>query len=149
MEKQKNFTAIWAVVIVAIIVVAGIYIWQTQSPQSQVTDTKVAVMDKTDLKACGDFPRTSGDGGPTSRYSVCRNINTGECYYKTSYVEQIKGCDSKFSDDNPYGNDECFKGLVDVYSFNGSIFEKGKESYRPEDSCANTEQKYFESKIKK
>lgn len=150
MEKQKNITAVIVVaVIVAIVVGAGIYIWQNSKPQSDQMVTPVVTNDKTDLTACGDFPRSSGDGGPTSRYFVCRNINTSACYYKTSYFEQIKGCDPKFSDDNPYGNEECFQSLVDIYNFSGSLLEKGKDGYRAEDNCANTTQQYFESKIKK
>jgi hypothetical protein len=149
MEQQKKFTAvIVAVVIIAIVAGAGIYIWQNSKSQSNQAVTPV-VTDKTDLSVCGDFPRSSGDGGPTSRYFVCRNINTGDCYYKTSYFEQIKGCDPKFSDDNPYGNEECFQSLVDVYNFSGTLLEKGKDIYRAEDNCANTAQQYFEAKIKK
>jgi len=150
MEQQKKFTAVIVIVVIITIVAgAGFYIWQDQKSQSNQVVTPVVNINKADLTACGDFTRSSGDGGPTSRYFVCRNINTGDCYYKTSYFEQIKGCDPKFSDDNPYGNEECFKNLVDVYDFNGNLIEKGKDDYRAEDSCANTEQQYFESKIKK
>ena len=141
--QRKNFIAFAvAAIIVAIVTYAGVYILQYKT-------TLVNTAAKTDLAACGTFPRTTGDGGPTSRYFVCRNTNTGDCYYKTSYFEQIEGCDPKFSDNNPYGNAECIKDLVDVYNFNGNLLEKGRNIYRPEDGCANTEQKYFESKIKK
>ncbi|MFA5948116.1 MAG: hypothetical protein WC806_04035 [Candidatus Gracilibacteria bacterium] len=102
-----------------------------------------------DLTACGDFPTSMGDGGPSARFFVCRNIDTGDCYYKTSYFEQINGCDPKFSDSNPYGNNECFKSLLNVYDFNGNVVENESENYRPKDNCTNTEQNYFESKIKK
>ncbi|MFA5175493.1 MAG: hypothetical protein WC430_03725 [Patescibacteria group bacterium] len=143
MEQKKYTTVIMAAII--IVIIAGIiYIWRGQKLITPDTTNH-----NTNLTACGDFPRSSNDGGPTSRYFVCRNINTGNCYYKTSYFEQINGCDPKFSGDNPYGNEECFQSLVDVYNFSGTLLEKGKDGYQAEDNCANTTQQYFEAKIKK
>ncbi len=149
MEKQKVTAILLVVVIVAVILAAGVYIWQQSKSQPNQMANPVTTENKTDLAACGFFPQVSGDGGPTSRYFVCRNVNTGDCYYKTSYFQQIKGCDPKFSDDNPYGNEKCFQNLIDIYNFSGTLVEKGKSSYRTEDNCAVTEQKYFESKTKK
>ncbi len=158
MNYQKTGLAIGVIGVI----IAGVYVYQTTltSEQRTVPDPVDRVVDKennipvmmedtTDITVCGDVPRVSGDGGPTSRYAVCRNKDTGDCYYKTSYMKQIDGCDPAFSDENPYGNDECFTSVEDVYQFSGALLEKEKQQYRSEDTCVLTEQQYVESKIKK
>ncbi|QQR84040.1 hypothetical protein IPJ72_02490 [Candidatus Peregrinibacteria bacterium] len=99
--------------------------------------------DYSDLTACGDFTTSSGDGGPTSRYFVCRDANNGQCYYKKTYFEQIPGCDPE-SDKNPYGKEECFENKTALYSFNSATSQSTTNS---NDSCAATTQTYFESKV--
>ena len=52
-----------------------------QPPSSQVAGQIRAT--------CGDFPRSSGDGGPTSRYSVCLNVQNQTCYLKKDYQKIV------------------------------------------------------------
>ena len=107
------------------------------------TTTPVA-QDYSDLTVCGDFPTSSGDGGPTSRYFVCRDANDGQCYYKKTYFEQIPGCDPEF-DKYDYGKEECFENKAALYTFDGTLSQSIANS---DDSCAATTQTYFESKVK-
>lgn len=105
--------------------------------------TTPVAQDYSDLTACGDFVAFDGDGGPTSRYFVCRESSAGECYYKKTFLEQIPGCDPEF-DKNPYGKEECFKSETSVYAANGQPSQRAVLS---NDTCAATTQTYFESKV--
>ncbi len=108
------------------------------------SETAPRVQNYSDLSACGNFPAASSDSGPTTRYSVCRNSESGECYYRKGYYEQISGCDPEF-EKNPYGKEECFMSKVALFSVEGKVLNN-KEN--PKDTCAPTTQKYFESKVK-
>jgi hypothetical protein len=108
-----------------------------------------AVKNYSDLSACGSFPATSGDGGPTSRYFVCRSAKTGDCYYKKAYQAQVPGCDPEF-DKNPYGKEECFENKADFYGWDGKVSESGAGvREKSGDACGITTQDYFESKTGK
>lgn len=97
-----------------------------------------------DLTACGSFPTSTGDGGPTSRYFVCRNSNDGQCYYKKTYSEQIQGCNPGF-DKNPYGKEECFESKTALFTSTGSPSQSSAANTN--DNCAATTQTYFDSKV--
>ena len=111
-----------------------------QPPSSQVTGQIRAT--------CGDFPRSSGDGGPTSRYSVCLNVQNQTCYLKKDYQKQITGCNPRFNDENPYGDDNCFESLIDAYDTTGKRMVAGVKEYRTADSCEPTTQQYFDAKVR-
>ena len=115
---------------------------------SKNEDEKVILEDKSDLTVCGDFPVFSGDGDAGAKYQVCRNTETGECFYNKGYSEQIDGCDPEFDPDtNPYGNNECFEWLNDIYNSDGNLTEKGLKALNENLKCQTTYQDYFESKV--
>lgn len=108
----------------------------------------VKVEDKTNLSVCGNFPTHSGEDELTSEYFVCREIVSGDCYYKTNYLEPIPNCKVS-GDTNPYGNPTCFKNVADVFDFSGVIQQRGVDaSSKERDVCALTTKSYFDSKMK-
>jgi hypothetical protein len=103
-----------------------------------------AKQDPTDLSSCGEFPTSDGDGGPTTRYFVCKTSQTGNCYYKKTSQEQIPGTDPNFAE-NPYGDADSFTTVTKAYSFTGEpILQKLNEK----DFCELTTQDFFETKVK-
>ena len=109
-----------------------------------------------DVYECGNFPTLEGDGGPTSRYYVCRDAHTGDCSYQKTYSQIIEGCDPEFdAETNPYGNPECFDTLADVYSPEGELL-LAKSKNLPsvtayplastDLNCVPTSQAFFETK---
>lgn len=103
---------------------------------------------KSDLAACGDFPKVAHPSGMASYSDVCRNADSGECYYKKMHAQLIPGCDPAFSNENPSGKPECFKMVSDIYDVKGTQTQKGQETYRPTDNCAGTSEQYVDSKLK-
>ena len=105
------------------------------------------VEDKTNLSVCGNFPNNSGEDKLGSEYFVCREIVSGDCYYKTNYLEPIPNC-KVAGDTNPYGNPTCFRSVADIFDFGGIIKERGVGSSAKErDVCALTTKSYFDSKM--
>ncbi len=97
------------------------------------------------ISSCGEFPRATGDGGPTSRYYVCQSNVTGECYYKKAYFEEKKDCTvEKY--EKSYGQDNCFTSKTSLYSFEGVKLQKEVDN---KNICEATTQNYFESKVNK
>jgi len=139
MPEQKKKNSIVAVVVILVIFAIFVTLGIMFGGKGE---------NKSDLAACGDFPRIEAGGGPTSYFDVCRNADTGDCYYKKIYFKQISGCDPQFSDENPYGREECFKHVSDIYNAKGSKTEREQEGYRQTDNCASTSQQYFDSKVK-
>ncbi len=119
---------------------------KTQDKSNPIDNKPTPVtQDYTDLSACGDFPTSTGDGGPTSRFHVCRDASSGQCYYKKTYQEQISDCDPEF-DKYDYGKDECFKSKTAFYSANDNSVQRTENG---NDNCAITTQSYFDSKVSK
>jgi len=150
---QKKIGIITAAIFGFLIIGVVIYFWQNQNrPTTEQINSSVittTVTDNNDLSVCGDFPIASGDGeARMTRYYVCRDSGLGDCYYKKIYYGQIDGCDPEYTDENPFGNMECFSKMSDVYGFDGVLTESKKENYQVKDNCQITEQNYFESKIK-
>lgn len=136
---MKKIAVLTLLISLMIIGLAGCKTDQTEEAQPPA-DRGIS---KSDLSVCGDFPRSIGDGGPTTRYSVCLDIATGNCFYKKAYQQPIEGCDPEISDENPYGNDECFETVTDTYNADGKSDTAfiGKKA-----NCQMTTQDYFESK---
>jgi hypothetical protein len=96
--------------------------------------------------ASENFSASQG-GGPTTQYAICRNADNGDCYYKKTFFEQIPGCDPEVSDENPYGKEECFKSVANIYGATGNLTQEKVETYRQADNCGATTQQYFDSKV--
>ncbi len=109
------------------------------------TNTQSGVLSYSDLAACGDFPTTTADGGPTQRYFVCREAESGDCYYKRSRFVDTGMADCA-SDDAPYGNDECYRTVYDLYGSDGQSLQSAITEVSKSDVCGQTTQDFFLSK---
>jgi hypothetical protein len=108
---------------------------RTESNTSQTT---------TLTSLCGDFPISNGDGGPTSRYFVCGDLETQNCYYKVSAYELKEG--AEVNTDLPYGKDEGYSSVTTFYGSDGKQLAL-TESQSLALSCEQTTQDHFESKV--
>lgn len=97
--------------------------------------------------SCGDFPRSEDDGSVQSRYAVCKNASTGDCYIKTLYPRPNQGCDPEFGKFRT-GNPKCFTYLSDIHEMGGDKIEQSQTAYRTEDKCELTTPEFFAAVMK-
>lgn len=128
---------------VCLLIFSGCVLQKGESIEKETNKQPEKITKEFDISKCGDFPFSSGDGGPGSKYMVCINKKSGECFYRKAFDKLIEGCDPEF-DKYFYGKEECFESDNEDYDFTGKLIKTENKDIE----CKATIQSYFESKVK-